>query len=126
MKAGNRSKEGIKAASCTYKINAKAIEEKLLKMKTFKTPFPKKDFHRILDHAASYCESHAYEWYRNGLIMGFKKAINMIIAGKLTQNKKGEISLSRAFPINFSLKVDGKPRKEKFTIQPEDVGFCLE
>jgi hypothetical protein len=117
-----RTKEGIKAASATYR---KATNEvaKHLKVDPEHTKIPSDDFQEITEMIPEKIKEKALKWYKMGIKRGFVKATDMMLDGKIHQKGKTLYGPNK-FDIRVRTKfAGGNWVKRRFTIKAKDIGF---
>ncbi len=120
--SSKQMKEGIKAASATYR---KATNEvaKHLKVKPTHTKIPGDDFKEITEMIPEKIKEKAIKWYEMGIKRGFINATDMMLNRKI--NLKGKkLYCPKKFDLKVKTKFSGEDwQKRNFIIKAKDIGF---
>ena len=116
------TKEGIRAASATYRKATKEIAKKL-KFKQKASGYPSDDFQAISDMIPDKINSAALKWYKKGIKRGFAKATEMMLDGEFYLE---ESNLYGPDEIEFKVRTrfdGGKWVIRKIRIVSKEIGF---
>lgn len=117
-----KSKEGIKAASATYR-KATSMLADAINIDPESSDYPSEDFQDIVEQIPEQMKEKALKWYEMGIKMGIRKATNFIIDGKI-EMKDGILYSPKTLKVNVKTKFAGEDwEKQSFKIKAEEIGF---
>jgi len=118
-----RTKEGIKAASATYKKTTNELS-KCLQINVKRTKYPSDDFQEMLELIPEHLEKQFIKWYEIGIKRGFKKATDLMLDDFFYLDKKTLFCKKDSIVVRVKTKFKGKKWvKRKFEIKAKDIGF---
>lgn len=116
------TKEGIKAASATYRKATNAIAD-TIGVNPEHTGYPKEDFEEIINKLDGNLNEVALKFYRLGLRRGMIKATDMVVDGTLKYDK-GILECPGDIEVKVKIKMPNEDiKKKKFTFKPKSIGF---
>ncbi len=116
------SKDGIAAASATYRTGTKLVA-KQLKLKPTHTQSPSEDFRRIVGQIDPESRKRALKLYRLGLRRGLRKATDWF-ADETIKYKNGCVYAPPILKIEVGIKFSGLSRQtHSFKVKAKDIGF---
>ena len=117
-----RTKEGIKAASATYRKATNLVAKKL-KVDPDHSEYPSDDFKELTELIPDKIKKKALKWYRMGIRRGFIKATDMMLDEKI-YFEKDAVYCPDSFEVKVKTKFSGeKWVRRKIAIKAKDIGF---
>jgi hypothetical protein len=117
-----RTKEGIKAASATYRKATKQVSKKL-KVDFKHSKYPSDDFKEIVGLIPKKIKEKALKWYKMGIRRGLMKATGMMLDGEIYR-KGNTVYCPSRFDVRVKTRFSGEEWvQKKYKIKAEDIGF---
>ncbi len=119
---GTRTKEGIAAASATYRKATNEVASRL-RVEAEHTKYPKDDFMRIAGRIDENSKRRALAFYELGLRRGLRRATDLF-ADRTIRYRKGAVEAPARLKVNVRIKFSGSQwQSRSFTIKTKDIGF---